>query len=214
MYQPLHHREDRLDVQHALIRAHPLGTLVTVGTAGLVANHIPFILDPIGPKGLLKGHLARANTQWQAYDRGVEALVIFQGVEHYITPAWYVTKQQTGKVVPTWNYVSVHAYGQMTVIDDARWLAQQIAALTASQEERRAEPWAVTDAPPAFIEAQIKAIIGIKILITRIEGKWKVSQNRPEADRNGVVEGLRQCGDQDSAVMAELVHARGPRQTG
>ena len=210
MYQPPHHREDRLDVQHALIRAHPLGTLVTFGADGLVANALPFILDAsVGPLGLLKAHLARANAQWRDRDPKVDALVIFQGAERYITPSWYATKRETGKVVPTWNYVVVQVSGPMRVIEDRVWLAAQIAALTASQEGGRAEPWSVTDAPPAFVEAQIKGIVGIEIPIARIEGKWKVSQNRPEADRRGVAEGLRSAGDAASEAMAALVDERG-----
>jgi transcriptional regulator len=210
MYQPPHHREDRLDVQHSLIRAHPLGTLVTLGAGGLVANALPFILDAsVGPFGLLKAHLARANAQWRDCDPKVDALVIFQGAERYITPSWYATKRETGKVVPTWNYAVVQASGPMRVIEDRAWLAAQIAALTASQEGGRAEPWSVTDAPPAFVEAQLKGIIGIEIPIARIEGKWKVSQNRPESDRRGVAKGLRSAGDTASEAMAALVEERG-----
>jgi transcriptional regulator len=210
MYQPPHHREDRLDVQHALIRAHPLGTLVTMTKAGLVANLLPFILDTSrGQYGTLQAHLARANNQWRDYEVAIDALVIFQGVERYITPSWYATKQETGKVVPTWNYVVVQASGPLRVIEDRDWLVAQISALTATHEGTRAEPWAVTDAPPAFVEAQMKGIVGIEIPISRIEGKWKVSQNRPEADRQGVVDGLRSAGDEESSAMAELVRVQG-----
>jgi transcriptional regulator len=209
MYQPPHHREDRLDVQHALIRAHPFGTLVTLGSGGIVANSIPFILEPGDPCGVLKGHVARANTQWHDFDAAVEALVIFHGAETYITPSWYETKRETGKVVPTWNYVMVHAWGTMRATDDRDWLAAQIAELTRQREVGRAEPWAVTDAPAPFIESQLKGIVGIEIPISRIEGKWKVSQNRPEADREGVVAGLNAAGDADSLAMAALVAAGG-----
>jgi transcriptional regulator len=210
MYQPPHHREDRLEVQHALIRAHPLGTLVTFGAGGLSANLIPFVLDSdISEKGTLKGHLARANRQWIDFDPSVEALVIFQGVECYITPSWYAAKQEHGKVVPTWNYATVQARGTMRVIEDRDWLASQIAALTAANEAGRAEKWAITDAPEAFIASQIKGIVGLEISISRVEGKWKVSQNRPEADRIGVIEGLRESGDEDAETMAELVQRYG-----
>jgi transcriptional regulator len=210
VYQPPHHREDRLEVQHSLIRAHPLGTLVTLSASGLIANHIPFILDTTAaPKGVLKGHLARANHQWRDRDAASEALVVFQGVERYITPSWYATKRETGKVVPTWNYVTVHVYGHLNVVADPQWLLAQISALTASQEASLDPPWAPTDAPLEFIEAQLRAIIGIEIPISRIEGKWKVSQNRPEADRMGVIEGLRERGDEASKAMADLVFARG-----
>ena len=210
MYQPPHHREDRLEVQHALIRAHPLGTLVTLGSGGLVANSLPFVLDAaLGPLGTLKVHLARANAQWRDFDPALEALVIFQGAERYITPSWYATKRETGKVVPTWNFVVVQARGPMRIIEDRAWLAAQIAALTSEHEGGRAAPWSVADAPPPFVEAQLKGIVGIEIPISRIEGKWKVSQNRPEADRRGVVEGLRLEGDAASTAMAELVEERG-----
>jgi transcriptional regulator len=207
MYQPPHHREDRLDVQHALIRAHPFGTLVTLGADGLIANSIPFILEPRDPLGVLKGHVARANAQWRDFRSDVEALVIFQGPESYITPSWYTTKRETGKVVPTWNYVIVQARGPMRAVEDRGWLADQIAALTDLLEKRRDGPWAVSDAPAPFVEAQIKGIVGIEIPITRIEGKWKVSQNRPEADRRGVAEGLRAAGDEAGREMADLVEA-------
>jgi transcriptional regulator len=209
MYQPPHHREDRLEVQHALIRAHPLGTLVTLGSGGLAANALPFVLDAAsGALGTLKVHLARANAQWREFDRAVDALVIFQGVESYITPTWYPTKRETGKVVPTWNYVVVQAFGPMRIVEDRAWLTEQIAALTAEHEAGRTEPWSVADAPAPFVEAQLKGIVGVEIPISRIEGKWKVSQNRPEADRRGVVEGLRSAGDAASGAMAELVAER------
>ena len=211
MYQPPHHREDRLHVQHALIRAHPLGTLVTLGSGGLVANPIPFLIDESrGEFGVLQGHLARANRQWRDFDPAVEALVVFQGVESYITPSWYETKRQTGKVVPTWNYAMVQVFGPLNVIDDRDWLAAQVARLTARHEQGRAQPWSVSDAPAPFVEGQLKGIIGIEIPITRIDGKWKVSQNRPEADRLGVAEGLRSSPSQSDHVMGELVAERGP----
>jgi transcriptional regulator len=206
MYQPPHHREDSLEVQHALIRAHPLGALVTYGAGGLSANLIPFILDPEGSLlGTLKCHVARANPQWRDFDPAVEALVIFQGVERYITPSWYAAKREHGKVVPTWNYATVQARGPMRAIEDRDWLAAQIAALTAANEGARAEPWAVSDAPEAFVASQMKGIVGIEIPISRIEGKWKVSQNRPAADREGVVAGLREAGEADANAMADLV---------
>jgi transcriptional regulator len=206
MYQPPHHREDSLEVQHALIRAHPLGALVTFGVGGLSANLIPFILDTErAPNGVLQGHLARANRQWQDFDRSVEALVIFQGVERYITPAWYAAKREHGKVVPTWNYATVQVRGIMRVIEDADWLRTQIAALTAANEAKRREPWAVSDAPETFIASQIKGIVGIEIPIASIEGKWKVSQNRSAADREGVIAGLRESGDEGAVAMADLI---------
>ena len=210
MYQPPHFREDRLDVQHGLIRAHPLGMLVTNGSAGLVANPLPFVLDASASSlGTLKAHLSRANGQWRDVASGQEALAIFQGVDAYVTPSWYETKRETGKVVPTWNYAIVQAYGRPRIVEDPDWLMRQIGELTAAQEAAQPEPWAVDDAPASFIAAQLKGIVGIEIEITRIEGKWKVSQNRPEADRRGVAEGLRALEGDASGAMAELVDAKG-----
>ncbi|MBD2747236.1 FMN-binding negative transcriptional regulator [Microvirga sp. BT688] len=210
MYQPPHFREDNREVQHALIRAHPLGLLVTLGSVGLVANPIPFVLDAsASPHGILKAHLSRANTQWQDFDASQDALVVFQGPETYITRSWYAAKREHGKVVPTWNYAIVQAYGRMRVIDDPDWLLRQITAMTEVQEVARPEPWNVGDAPAPFVAAQLKGIVGIEIEITRIEGKWKVSQNRSDADRQGVAEGLRLGEDDASRNMADLVDARG-----
>lgn len=211
MYQPPHFREDRLEVQHALIQARPLGTLVTAGPAGLVANHIPFLLDPAAsPLGTLRAHLARANDQWRELAAVEECLVVFQGAEDYVSPSWYATKLETGKVVPTWNYVAVHATGRPRVIEDADWLRAQLDGLTDLQEGRRPRPWRVDDAPAPYVAAQVRGIIGVEIPIARIEGKWKASQNRPEADRDGVVRGLTLEGP-GSAEMAAIVAERGGR---
>ncbi len=210
MYQPPHFREDRLDVQHALIGAHPLGLLVTFGGAGLTANPVPFVLEPSASRlGTLKAHLSRANSQWRDFDPAHEALVIFQGADAYITPSWYEAKREHGKVVPTWNYAIVQAYGRIKVMDDPEWLLRQVSAMTAAQEAGLPEPWAVTDAPADFVAAQLRGIVGIEIEITRIEGKWKASQNRSEADRQGVMAGLRSSDDDASQRMADLVEARG-----
>jgi transcriptional regulator len=209
MYQPPHHREDRLAVQHELIRAHPLGLLITAGPGGLLANPVPFLIDSErGEYGTLRAHVARANPQWRELGSVDECLVVFQGPQEYITPSWYATKRETGKVVPTWNYATVHAWGKPCALEDAAWLRQQIGELTRSQESGRAAPWHVEDAPEDFVAMQICAIVGIEIPIARIEGKWKVSQNRPIADREGVVAGLRAQGDEASAQMADLVAER------
>jgi transcriptional regulator len=206
MYSTPHFREERLDVLYALIRAHPLGILVTRTQDGLLANAIPFLVDAAASaKGTLKAHVARANSQWRDFDPDYEALVIFQGAQTYVSPSWYVTKQQTGKVVPTWNYVVVQAQGRMLVRDDPHWVSTQIEQLTDSQERPRAKRWAVSDAPREFIDQQVRAIVGIEIPIARIEGKWKVSQNRPHADRAGVVEGLSESADDNARAMAALV---------
>ena len=209
MYQPPHFREDRIEVQHELIRRHPLGLVVTAGPNGLTANHIPFLVYADESElGVLRAHLARGNPQWRELAAVEDCLVVFQGPQSYVTPTWYATKRETGKVVPTWNYVTVQAWGRPRVVEDAAWLRRQLDDLTASQEQRRAPPWAVSDAPEPFGASQIKGIIGVEILVTRIEGKWKVSQNRPEAARAGVVSGLADEGE-GAEAMAALVAQRG-----
>ncbi|MER8506484.1 FMN-binding negative transcriptional regulator [Mesorhizobium sp. M0199] len=217
MYQPPHFQETRQDVLHGLIRAHPLGLLVSNGAEGPVANAIPFLLDApsllneeVPPNGRLRAHLARANPQWRllADNPLSPVLVVFQGADAYVTPSWYETKRETGKVVPTWNYAIVQVRGIVTVVEDQDWLAEQISDLTMSQEGNRATPWAVTDAPAPFIQSQIKGIVGLEIAITEINGKWKVSQNRPAADRIGVAEGL-ESEAASSADMVRLVRSYG-----
>ena len=208
MYQPPHFREDRLAVQHALIRTHSLGLLVTAGPGGLQANHVPFLVDADGSEhGTLRVHLARANPQLQELTTVTECLVVFQGPQQYISPSLYPTKREHGKVVPTWNYITVHAWGRPRVIDDAAWLRRQVDDLTAHKEGSRAAPWTVSDAPEPYVAAQLKGIVGVEIPIVRIEGKWKVSQNRPAVDQTGVVAGLRGNGD-DAEIMAALVAER------
>ena len=211
MYLPPLFREDRLEVQHEVIRRHPLGLLLTAGPGGLQANAIPFLVKPERSEfGTLQAHLAKANLQWRELEAVEECLVVFQGPDAYVTPSWYATKQESGKVVPTWNYVAVHAWGRPRVIEDVGWLREQIGALTDSQEDHFEEPWSVSDAPEAFIAGQIKGIIGLEIPIARIEGKWKVSQNRPEADRAGVIAGFTALGE-DAREMAALVAERSER---
>jgi transcriptional regulator len=211
MYQPPHFREDRLDVQHRLILTHPLGLLVSAGPGGLQANHVPFLIDAAASeRGTLRVHLARANPQIAELATVTECLVVFQGPQQYISPSLYPTKQETGKVVPTWNYITVHAWGRPQVMDDAAWLRKQIDDLTRQNEEPRAAPWQVSDAPEAFVTAQVKGIVGVEIPIARIEGKWKVSQNRPGIDQAGVVAGLQSEGG-GAAIMASAVLERSKR---
>jgi transcriptional regulator len=208
MYQPPHFREDRLEIQHQLIRSHPLGLLITAGAGGLQANPIPFLIDPAASeRGTLRAHLARANPQLGELAAVTECLIVFQGPQHYISPSLYATKRETGKVVPTWNYITVHAWGVPRVIDDAAWLRRQVDDLTRHNEAARETPWQVADAPEPFIAAQLKAIVGLEIPIARIEGKWKASQNRPAIDRDGVVAGLRAAGG-GGEVMADIVAER------
>ena len=211
MYEPPLHRQPDLAAQHALIRAHPLGLLVSHGPQGLLANALPFLVDAEASKlGTLKAHMARANGQWRDLKDASDVLVVFQGADHYISPSWYATKRETGKVVPTWNYVMVQARGRPRVIEDDSWLAAQIEALTRSQEGRRAKPWAVGDAPADFIALQRKAIIGLEIEIADLRGKWKASQNRNAADRAGVVAGLEAEGEPEAETMARIVRDAAP----
>ena len=205
MYQPAQHREDRLDVQHSLIEAHPFGLLISTGAERIVANGLPFLLHrEKGSQGQLQAHIARANPQWQDLD-GQKVLVVFQGPLSYVSPSFYETKKETGKVVPTWNYIMVQVRGVARVQSDPAWLDTQIEALTNRHECNRAEPWAVSDAPRPYIEAQLRGIVGFEIDIESIEGKWKVSQNRPEADRRGVAEGLAG----ENPAMAQVVRQYG-----
>jgi transcriptional regulator len=209
MYQPSHFREERHEVLRGLIADHPLGALVTMTPGGLEGNHVPFLHDPDpAPLGTLRAHVARANPVWREFDAGVEALVIFQGPQTYVTPSWYPKKQQTGKVVPTWNYLVVHACGRLRAVDDREWLRAFVTRLTDRFEAGRAAPWRVTDAPADYIDASLKAIVGIEIALTRLHGKWKVSQNQLPADRAGVVRGLRGTGNPDAARVARWVEEK------
>lgn len=208
MYIPAHFDEPRLDVLHELMRARPLATLVTLSSGGLDANHIPLHLDAAAsPLGTLRGHVARANPVWRDVVDG-EVLAIFQGADAYVTPAWYPAKRETGKVVPTWNYAVAHAHGRLRVIDDAVWLRAHLEALTAHQEQAAAAPWRLSDAPREFADKLIEAVVGIEIVITRLSGKWKLSQNQGAPNRAGVVAGLRARGKPKDREMAAMVEAR------
>ncbi len=208
MYVPQHFDEQRVEVMQELMRERPLATVVTMSSQGLNANHIPLYLstEP-APFGTLRGHVARANPMWRDLQTGLETLVIFHGPDAYISPSWYATKQESGKVVPTWNYAVVHAYGTLQVIDDASWVRNQLEALTAHNERRFTEPWAVSDAPRDFTEKLIAAVIGIEIVISSLSGKWKVSQNQPPQNQAGVIDGLDKVQCPDSVSMASLVKA-------
>ena len=206
MYIPKFNEETRTPVLHQLMRERPLASLVTFGRSGLFASHLPMILDDqVAPLGLLRCHVSRANAQWKEFDPAVEALAIFSGAGHYISPNWYAEKQATGKVVPTWNYAVVHAFGYLKVMEDADWLRAHVESLTTIHEAGAARPWAVSDAPAEYVASQIKGIVGFEMKIERLEGKWKVSQNRSESDRRGVVKGLDALGSAEAGEMARLV---------
>jgi transcriptional regulator len=206
MYIPRHNEEKRVPVMHALMVSQPLGTLVTLGASGLFASHIPMILENDGSQfGVLKGHISRANTQWRDFVPTVDALAIFAGHQHYITPNWYPGTKEHGKEVPTWNYVVVHAYGPLRVIQDEHWLLTNVTKLTDIHEAGSPVPWKVSDAPQDFIKSQLKGIIGLELPIQRLEGKWKVSQNRTESERKGVIEGLTKLNTPESLAMKALV---------
>jgi transcriptional regulator len=202
LYVPPLFKEDRIDVLHAAIRRTGLATLVTLGTDGLIASHVPMLLDTEpAPYGTLLGHVARPNPQARGAVPGVQALAIFQGPDAYITPSWYATKRENGKVVPTWNYVAIHAYGPVEFFGDKERLRAIVTRLTERQESTRAQPWAVTDAPADFTDVMLKGIVGFALPIVRLEGKWKMSQNRPAQDRAGVVDGLTEQGREEVAAL-------------
>ena len=204
MYIPKQFEETNIDVLHRLIQAKPLATLVTLKDGMIEANHIPLVFTgSTSALGVLSGHVARANTIWKDHPEDREVLAIFQGAESYITPSWYVSKAESGKVVPTWNYVSVHAKGRMRVIQEPEWMLTQLNALTDHNEARFAHPWSVSDAPSEFTEKLLVAIVGIQIEITDLKGKWKISQDKSQRDRAAVAAGLAH---NKHVEMAELVN--------
>ncbi|ASG23202.1 FMN-binding negative transcriptional regulator [Nitrospirillum viridazoti] len=208
MYRPTHFKEDRLPVLHQAMTAIGLANLVTVGADGIPqASPLPLLLRADeGPYGTLYGHVAKANPQWRETPAGSPALAIFMGPDAYITPSWYATKAETGKVVPTWNYATIHARGPITFFEDADALLDLVGGLTDRHEGSRTAPWTVADAPADFIQAQLRGIVGFRLMLTSIEGKWKMSQNRPAADRDGTANGLARDG---AAGVAALVRAGG-----
>jgi transcriptional regulator len=214
MYQPDLFRVEDLGRMHALMRARPFATLVSAGSTGLYATHLPTVLKDNAPLGLVECHLARANPHWKDLAGCHEALMIFQGPDGYITPNWYPSKAEHGKVVPTWNYAAVHAYGRPEVMEDRNWLRRHVTELTAQQESGELTPWAPSDSPETFIEAMLRAIVGFRFPITRIEGKWKMSQNRETKDREGVVRGLRNRAEGDDLEIADILESNGVDRPG
>ena len=210
MYIPAAFKEDSIVLMHELMQAHPLGLLISHGPAGLLATPVPFVsYAEAAGKGTLRAHVARANPHWQELARVEECMVVFQGEHGYVSPSWYPSKQASHRVVPTWNYATVHVWGKPLIIDDAAWLARQLSDLTNAQEGRRPQPWAMGDAPSDYLATQMKALVGIEIAITRIEGKWKLSQNKDDGDRLGVIAGMRTKNDpHHNSPLADLLEQR------
>lgn len=209
MYIPKHFEETRIDVLNALIDTYPLATLITHSGRGLNANHIPMHRTQAPtPYGTLSAHVARGNDLLEDLAENPDVLVVFQGPNAYISPSWYATKEETGRVVPTWNYATVHARGRARAIDDPAWLRAQIAALTDRNESSFAVPWSVDDAPADYIDGLVGAIVGVEIEIESLQGKWKVSQNQSAANAAGVLAGLRARDLPGAQAMASLVEER------
>jgi transcriptional regulator len=211
MYSPAQFVESRPEVLQQLMQTHPLGLLITHDGQEVEANPIPWHLDPdlAGGPGILRAHVARANPVWQRARRDVDSLVVFQGPQCYISPNWYPSKAITHQEVPTWNYCMVHARGRLQVHEDAAWLLDLITRLSDTHEQNQAQPWSVNDAPKAYIDKMLAAIVGIEIVLTSLTGKWKVSQNKKEVDRHGVVAALRSLESQEARAMADQVAAPG-----
>ena len=205
MFRPDHFRVEDVARMHALMRGRPLATLVTAGPAGLYATHMPTVLKAEEQNGTVEFHLSRANPHWKDLAEAAEALMIFQGPDGYITPNWYPSKAETQKVVPTWNYAAVHAYGRPEIMQDADALRRHVSDLTDQQEKSEAQPWAVTDAPERYIDVMLRGIVGFRFVIARLEGKWKMSQNRETQDRGGVVKGLGERCAADDREIAEII---------
>ncbi|MCA9876415.1 MAG: FMN-binding negative transcriptional regulator [Thermomicrobiales bacterium] len=211
VYLPEHFAESDLAAIHTLIERHPLGLLITLGSDGLAANHIPFVLDRgYGEYGRLLGHVARNNTVWCDHSAEPEALVVFQAAEGYISPNWYPTKQEHHRAVPTWNYAVAHAYGPLLVHDDVKWLRGQAGRLTKMMEAPQPVPWKMADAPQDYTAMMLENIVGIEIPLTRLIGKVKANQNRDLVDRHGAITGLRAAGDPGDAAMADVMAAALP----
>lgn len=207
MYQPRHFVQTDPQAICALLDAHPLATLVHHDAqSGLVADAIPLLWQPdaSGTGGALQGHVARANPLWQQAD-GTEVLAVFQGPQAYVSPGWYPSKAEHGKVVPTWNYCVAQAHGRLRAVQDPVWLHALLERLTRRHEAAQAAPWSVGDAPQEYLAAMLRAVVGIEITVTRLDAKWKVSQNRDPADRQGVVAGLAAQGGEGAMAMAALV---------
>ncbi|MFZ6734336.1 FMN-binding negative transcriptional regulator [Undibacterium sp. Ji42W] len=208
MYMPGHFSEERIEVLHALIQAHPLAALVSLQDGELEANHIPFIISPPAadaPYGVLRGHVARNNPVWRNAGSGQDALLIFQGAQAYISPRWYEEKQRSGAVVPTYNYAVVHAHGPMRLVEDRQEFLSLLNDLSDNFEYKFDQPWRVSDAPAEYVDRMMDMIVGIEIPVRRISGKWKASQNKSTQDRVSMVDGLRGQHDPASHALANVM---------
>jgi len=205
MYIPDEFRVGDVARMHALMRARPFASLVSHSSTGLYASHLPTVLKDEGAYGIIECHLARANPHWKDVASGNEALMIFHGAEGYISPNWYPSKAAHGKVVPTWNYAIVHAYGHAETMENKDWLRRHVGELTAQQEKTQARPWALSDAPQSYVDAMLRGIVGFRFVITRLEGKWKMSQNRELNDQLGVTKGLEHRAKSDDLEIADLI---------
>jgi transcriptional regulator len=206
MFQPAAFREDRLQVIEDHIHQHSFATLVTAGTGTLSGDHLPLALHT--QENVLRGHVARANPLFQKSNGPMDVLAIFQGPQTYISPNWYPSKQDHGKAVPTWNYIVAHVHGRLNFIQDPEWVLQHLNDLTAKHEAPRENPWSVSDAPQSYIQQQMRALVGFEIEITQMLGTWKVSQNKTDTDKQGVLTGLKSEGTANAADIANLVDAR------
>lgn len=212
MSQPAIFREDRIDVMQDLIRTHPFAVVVASASGALSADHVPLVLHAEeGRMGTLRGHFGAANPLFRATDEPIPVLSVFQGPHSYVTPSWYVSKSEHGRVVPTWNYAVVHARGALRFIRDADWLLRHLDDLTAQHEAHRQEPWALSDAPDEFVKRQLRGLVGFEIAIADLTGTWKMSQNRIRPDRQGVAAGLRRDHGSDKEAVATLVEERARR---
>ncbi|NOX51753.1 MAG: FMN-binding negative transcriptional regulator [Gammaproteobacteria bacterium] len=206
MYVQPQFEESRPAVLHELIRTHPLATLIVIHNDDIAVNHIPlFVNTDKGDLGVLQGHLPRANSIWESFDGKTKCVAVFQGPATYISPSWYPSKHEHGKAVPTWNYVVTHAHGYPRAVEDKDWLLRHLNKLTDQQESNQRLPWRVCDAPTEFTDKMLSHIIGFEMPIVSIQGKWKVSQNRPAKDQLGVIENLLKQGDDNAMAMADLI---------
>lgn len=206
MYQPPMFNEERIDVMQMMMKNHPFASLVSMQAGKINADHLPLVVHPeLAEKGVLRGHISRANPMSKQLDTSIEVLVMFNGPHHYITPSWYPSKAEHQKVVPTWNYIVVHARGKIKFITDTDWMLAHLNELTKRNEKGRKSPWKVADAPVEFITRQFRGIIGIEIEITDLQGTWKTSQNKSEPDHQGVISGLNAESTERASLMANCV---------